>query len=325
MIRQQQDAKLLQVVWQSEILKLHGRYRHAAFEQRQGQTIDVAQVGIAWLRLPALEHERIADDQPDARRAAVPLHAPLVHVVECVDDRLDLSRVFRRHRLAFPGLGPRRITPPKYALRPRRYLELPDIRLEQRCHHRGFPVDAIVCPVMVRVVLNWVVQEPDPAARAPHQVHHSPVFQERGLEGALTALAAKHVRRSGGAGPDLRDVAVTALQPRQAGFRADNAPVGVVEQAMRGHIAAHLSAGPVVVVLHVVKHLLQGAPVEIILELGSAPLGVHRTVRRLPVLMVISAPLALEALRIAATHPELRLLQVDRLRARVQRALDPHA
>ena len=98
--------------------------------------------------------------------------------------------------------------------------------------------------------------------------------------------------------------------------------MGVVKQAVRGHVAAHAPARAVIVVLHVAKHLLQGAAVEEILQLGGAPLGIHGAMRRLPILAIATTPLALEALRVAAVHPELGLFEVDRLGAGIERALD---
>src|ERR1035441_1946564 len=44
--------------------------------------------------------------------------------------------------------------------------------------------------------------------------------------------------------------------------------------------------------------------------------------RRLPRVAVVTAPLALEAFRVAAVHPELGFLEVDCLGAGVERALD---
>src|ERR1035438_5240539 len=47
--------------------------------------------------------------------------------------------------------------------------------------------------------------------------------------------------------------------------------------------------------------------------------------RRLPRLAIVTAPLALEALFIAAVHPELGLLQMDGFGTGVERALNPLA
>src|ERR1019366_324344 len=96
----------------------------------------------------------------------------------------------------------------------------------------------------------------------------------------------------------------------------------IAGQTVGGHVTAQAPARAAVVVLHVIKYLLQGAPVEEILELGGAPLSIRRAMRRLPLLAVETAPLALEAFRVAAVHPELGFLEVDCLGAGVERALD---
>ncbi len=47
LIAQQQDAEALQVMRNGHILKLHRSDGHAALEKRQGQPVNVAEVGIA--------------------------------------------------------------------------------------------------------------------------------------------------------------------------------------------------------------------------------------------------------------------------------------
>jgi hypothetical protein len=74
-----------------------------------------------------------------------------------------------------------------------------------------------------------------------------------------------------------------------------------------------------------IEDLLQCAAVQKVFQLRGAPLGVHGTVRRLPVFAVMRAPFALEPFRVSAAHPEFRLLQVNCFRARIQRALHAHA
>src|ERR1035437_9302449 len=47
--------------------------------------------------------------------------------------------------------------------------------------------------------------------------------------------------------------------------------------------------------------------------------------RRLPLFAIVTAPLTLEAFRVAAVHPELGLFEVDRLSTGAERALDTMA
>ena len=48
--------------------------------------------------------------------------------------------------------------------------------------------------------------------------------------------------RACGAAPDLPDVAVATVEPRQARLRADDAPVSVVEEAVRRDVTADVAA-----------------------------------------------------------------------------------
>src|SRR5208282_6117395 len=125
--------------------------------------------------------------------------------------------------------------------------------------------------------------------------------------------------------PYLGDIAVTAIQAREARFRADDSPMRVVEQAVRGDVATDVAAGAAIEILHIVEDLLKGTAVEKVLELGRPPLGVDGTVGRLPILAEITSPLALESLRVAAADPEFRLFEMDGLGAGVERPLDADA
>ena len=84
-----------------------------------------------------------------------------------------------------------------------------------------------------------------------------------------------------------------------------------------------MAPGLPVVVQHAVKHLLQRPPVEIVLELGRPPLGLHRRIGPLPRLAVELAPFPFEPFAVTVLHPELRLLQMHRLDPRQERP--PHA
>ena len=133
----------------------------------------------------------------------------------------------------------------------------------------------IVRPIVIGIVFDGVVQEPDSAVRSAGQVLHGAVFQERRLEGALAKLAAIEVGRAGGAAPDLPDVAVATVEPRQARLRADDAPVSVVEEAVRRDVTADVAGGTPIEILNVIEDLLQHAAIEEVLELRRPPLGIH--------------------------------------------------
>ena len=74
-----------------------------------------------------------------------------------------------------------------------------------------------------------------------------------------------------------------------------------------------------------VTDLLQRAAVEKVFQLARAPAGVHGTVRRLPVLVIIIFPFALEPFRITGAIPKLRFLQMNRLGAGIERPLHTDA
>ena len=97
--------------------------------------------------------------------------------------------------------------------------------------------------------------------------------------------------------------------------------MGVIEQTMSGHIAADLPPGATIVSVDVIKHLLQRAAIEEILELSGAPLSVCGTVRRLPIFAVVISPLALEPFLVAVLHPKFRFLEMNRFDAGIERAL----
>src|SRR5882724_11838913 len=107
---------------------------------------------------------------------------------------------------------------------------------------------------MVRVVLNWIIQIPHGAARGADEILHRAIFQEGSLKSARTHFAAKTIWLARCAGPNLGDVPITTVELRKAGLRADDAPLGVVGQAVRWHIAADTAAGSLIVCLHIIEH-----------------------------------------------------------------------
>ena len=57
LIRQQQDAKAIQVMRSGDIFKLHRGHWHTAFEQWKGQAVHVAEMRVAGAGFAALEHQ----------------------------------------------------------------------------------------------------------------------------------------------------------------------------------------------------------------------------------------------------------------------------
>lgn len=115
---------------------------------------------------------------------------------------------------------------------------------------------------MLRVVFDRIVQIPDGTAGGTHQILHRAIFQKGGLKRARTDLAAIAIRLARRAGPDLGNVTVTAVELREAGFRADDAPLRVIEQTVRRHIASDMAARALIVSLHIIEDLLQRATVK---------------------------------------------------------------
>ena len=75
------------------------------------------------------------------------------------------------------------------------------------------------------------------------------------------------------------------------------------------------------VFLDEIEDLRERPAIQKVLQLGRAILSVHRRIRRAPFLLVVRLPLTLEILFPPARGPELRLLQMERLRAGVERPL----
>ena len=76
-----------------------GKQFHAALEQRQGQSIYIAQVGVAGRGFATLEHQGIAHQQTNPAIFRAPADLFLTKVVQRVDDGLDLSGIGSRNWL----------------------------------------------------------------------------------------------------------------------------------------------------------------------------------------------------------------------------------
>src|ERR1051326_4605834 len=87
--------------------------------------------------------------------------------------------------------------------------------------------------------------------------------------------------------------------------------MGIVEKAVRGHVTAHLPSTSAIVLLDVVEDLLQRAAIKKVFQFRCPPLGIDRTVRRLPILVIIIAPFTLESFRVTGAPPEFRLFKRD--------------
>ncbi len=325
LVGQQQEPLSIEVAGQSGVLDLDRLDRNASLQQREGQPVEMAQMRIAGSRIAPLEHQRIADQNSHAAERAVPGELGLAEVAKGVDDCLDFGGIRGGDRDALGGVGRIGILPKKDALGPRHDLVTPHVGLQHRGRQRRFPIAPIIFPVVVRIVLDGIVQVPDCAAGRPHEVLHCAVFEESGLEGAFPQRAAIEVRSAGCAGPDLGDIAVATLEPGEAGLGADNSPMSIVDQAMSGDIAADGPGMLLVVLLDRIEDLLEGAPIEVVLQPRCPPLGIHRPMGRDPLLAIELPPLATETLGVTAANPELGLLEVDGLGSGLEGALHPHA
>ena len=178
---------------------------------------------------------------------------------------------------------------------------------------------------MIWIVFNRIVQIPDGTTGGTDEILHRTVFKEGSFKRARTHFAAIAIGFARSAGPNLGNVAVAAVEPRETGFGADDAPLGVIEQTMCRHIATDVAARSFVIILDIIEYLLQCAAIEKVFQLASAPTGIHRTIRRLPIFMVVTAPFAFEPFRVTGAIPKFRFLKVNRLGTGIQCALDADA
>ena len=177
---------------------------------------------------------------------------------------------------------------------------------------------------MVRIVLNRISQIPHTASSGTYQILHRPILQEGSFKRALLDHTLVVIGRSSGPGPDLGDIAIAAVQPRQTRFRTDDAPRGIVHQTVRRHVASHVSAVLLVVVLDGVKYLLKRAAIEEVHQLCGSPSGIWRTQWVLPSFMIVFLPFALEPLSIPAANPEFGFFEMNGFDASLQRSMNSH-
>src|SRR5580658_3336665 len=106
----------------------------------------------------------------------------------------------------------------------------------------------VIAPVVVGVILDRVGEIPNAPAGGSHQVLHRAVLKERSFKRSLLLQPLVVVWGSCRAGPDLGDVAVAALELRQARLRAYDSPTCVVDQAVGRHVATDVGAVGLVVI-----------------------------------------------------------------------------
>lgn len=124
--------------------------------------------------------------------------------------------------------------------------------------------------------------------------------------------------------PDLGDITVNRRQIEQPGFRTDDPPLGIVNQAVSGYKKTQRSIIPDQrIFLQRRTDAVQTTRVQISLQLGRSVLRVLRSVGRLPRLVIVIAPFAFERLRVSALHPEFRFLQVNGLHPGIHRRTNP--
>ena len=170
---------------------------------------------------------------------------------------------------------------------------------------------------MPRVVLDRVVQEPEPPAGASRQAQHRAVLQKRRFERTLPADAVQVVRLPRGAGPGLGDEPVAAdFQQRRP--RRDHPETGVVDERVRGDVTGHVPAGLRLVVPHRREHPRQQVAVQLRLQLRRPVLRVRGGDGVDPRFAVALPPRRPEGRAVAGPGPVFRFLQVNGGRAGVQ-------
>ena len=186
--------------------------------------------------------------------------------------------------------------------------------MEEGGCYRLIVIPAVIRPGIAGIVLNGVLQEPHLSARPSDKLLHDAVFEKRGFKGALLRHAAIGVLLARGSRPDLRDIAVHRRKIDQRGFGRNDAPLRIVDQRVRGHVEAkHTAILRQRVFLQLGAQTVECSGVKILLQTGRHVLPLGRCLGILPVFLVKELPFALECLGIARSHPEFRLLQMDRL------------
>ena len=190
--------------------------------------------------------------------------------------------------------------------------------MQQRRDERSLIIAPVIFPGKAGIILDGVVQEPHPSFCAPAQFLHHAVFQERGFKGAFPIIARVYVGYPAGARPYLGDIAVYRGNADQGCFRAHDLPLGIIEQAVGGHIKTQVSAVPRFrVLLHRFADAAHSPGVQLRLETRAAPMGVGALVLRLEGLVIPDLIFPLKRRRIAAVIPEFRFFHMNGFHAAV--------
>ena len=310
-IGHQQHFHARQRFVKAQILQVRDTHRAAPLEEGHRQAEEPRQ-----RRVP-LEHQRIGHEHRDARG---PLRR-LGHLLQRPGHHLHHGSVGSGN----PGLllRPRahRVQFLVNALRPGHNLIRIHLGIKQLRGEGGLVVAAEVLPVP-GPVFDRIGEKPYPAAGRRRHGNHAAIFQESRLEHPLPGDTSVAIEHAGGAGPHLGDVPVHAGKGRQGGFGAHNLPLGVVDERMRGNIAADFPAQAPAIFLRKCKRLIQGAIVQVILEFGRQISGLGRLFPGTPGRTVIGRPFPFEGIGIPGGLPEFRLFQKDVVHACVDDPLD---
>ena len=193
-------------------------------------------------------------------------------------------------------------------------------RMHERGNHRFQIILPEILPRVFRVILHRVVQEPHAPARAAHQFLHDTVFQKGSFKGALVIPAGIHIAAARCARPHLRNAAVHRGDIQKRPLRAQDFPLSVIEQRVRGYIEPEIAAVFFFCVgFQLAAHILYQPLIEIDLERGGFVAVFAGQVRRLPVLAVKIPVFPFEAFAVAAFVPEFRFFQMHGLHALIHR------
>ena len=204
---------------------------------------------------------------------------------------------------------------------PRHHFVVVVARIEQFCRERGLIVPFVVLPI-AWPVFNRVGQEEDLAPSGCRHRLHATVFQEGGFKYTLFFHTIIVVGLSRSAGPHLGDVAVDAIKRGQAGFRADDPPLTVVEQGVSGNVHAYIQAFRPAILFGIRSNLVQGTIIELILQFVGKIGVFRRQMLCLPFCTVIGFPLSFERVTVTTACPKLRFLQKDGVNTGVNHSFD---
>ena len=270
-------------------------------------------------RAEPLEKAAVSDQHADALASADPLIG-LIHIPE---------RLAYAQKRGLVGLGQGnaifvfRILSAPYPARPGADLIPAYFGLQKRGGQALKVGSTVIVPVFVRLVFYGILQKPHPPPGPSCEFLHDAVFQKGVLKYAFAFPAHIHISDPARICPYLRYVTIYPGFVQQGGFRRNDAVLSVVDKAVSRNVKFKCAAVfPQGIILQGMGDTPDNSGVQNAFELGTAIIGVHVRVRRLPVFAVVYAIFTAEGVRIAAVCPELRFLHVDVVHAFVDSGLD---